>query len=216
MRESADLKPIGTILDQDFDLYIKKLDCFIVTDQGPFIKPSQDNYYNTKPSTLGNLKPEENGHHHVGADSKPSLSNHLGSYNPSYFSYKPTYAPDYNHNYLPSGIQNVQTLVSVASGPDTILHPVHDIIVSKGRCGICGNEHSSDVHHDHERPPFRPQVIDNPYGSHHRPEYPSRPIPSYHDYYHYEHGHEEHLNRPYEVTERPEPNKVVVYRPNDK
>lgn len=32
VKETADLKPIGTISDTDYDLYIKKLDCQVILE----------------------------------------------------------------------------------------------------------------------------------------------------------------------------------------
>ncbi|XP_057670153.1 uncharacterized protein LOC130902222 [Diorhabda carinulata] len=80
IKETGDLKPAGTVSDVDFDLYIKKTGCTVVSDEFPYRKPPLEDKF---------------------------LINNI-------------------HD----GVQKVQTIVSVASGPQSVLNPIHGILVS--------------------------------------------------------------------------------------
>uniref|UniRef100_A0A6P7GI62 Uncharacterized protein LOC114338448 n=1 Tax=Diabrotica virgifera virgifera TaxID=50390 RepID=A0A6P7GI62_DIAVI len=100
IKETPDSKTAGTEPNVDFDLYVKKPGCTVVTEKHPHHKPTDDHF--VKPTTLGKVPLEEIGHPpHPGSYPQPQ-----------------------------EGIQNVHTLVSIASGPQSVLNPVHGILVA--------------------------------------------------------------------------------------
>lgn len=189
VRETADLKPIGTELDIDFDLYIKKFGCSVVIDKTPHDKPLNDGTQSPgKPDTLGNIKPHTNGYDNKppddGYDYQPPIDGY--DHKPLQNDYDKPKKP--NYYYLPpkhgnkDHVEHVQTIVSVASGPDAILHPTHDILIGKKL------QQNEDGYGD--MPPFRPPVLNRPYMNdrpdyHHKPEYygdkPGRPPAPVHE-----------------------------------
>ncbi|XP_076267093.1 uncharacterized protein LOC143200541 [Rhynchophorus ferrugineus] len=177
IRETGDLKPIGTIADPDYDLYIKKVDCKIVIDPPDNADsqklPDQVSDYSNKPTTIDQdhrddkRKPPRNQYH------QDSDSNYYGVLNRPYQEYDNGY--QYNrpsNNYGPQrpvqqeyGTHHVQTLVSISSGPQSVLHPVHDILVA-------GNGYDShrpqglrpSSNYDNDNlPPYRPASLSHPY-----------------------------------------------------
>lgn len=114
------------------------MDCSIVTDKNPHEKPlnAGDVQSPYKPDTLGNIRPNDkydiNSHkeyeHH-----KPAENGYLQT--PSYSGSSSYGSGSPNNYYLPvkpprDNGDKVQTIVSVASSPDSYYHPVHDILVS--------------------------------------------------------------------------------------
>ncbi|XP_044265917.1 uncharacterized protein LOC123012157 [Tribolium madens] len=184
IKETADLKPIGTKADTEFDLYIKKIGCTLVIDKNnPAFnqynsnsKPQNTEYgqpqsssYGTSPNkpSTGYDKPQPSPSY-----DKPSTS---GYDKPSSSNYnKPTYAvnepssfgygygspnkPNYGKPQEETG--HVATMVSISTGPQKpVLHPVHEILVGQGL-------------YNYARPPFRPPALNHPYD---RYDYDSRP-----------------------------------------
>lgn len=163
-------------------MYIKKLGCSVVTDKVPHEKPTGANNLEGafKPETLGNIRPNDrydintNKEHH-----KPTDYGYLQT--PSYGT-KPAYG-SISNQYLPvkpphNNGDKVQTLVSVASGPDSYHHPVHDILVS--------DKHEYGIGHDKidssygNNPPSRPDSLRNPYNDNSRPgRLPGKPFEGY-------------------------------------
>lgn len=204
VKETADLKPIGTLADTDYDLYIKKLGCKLVIDntkknnygsqsQKPVQESSADNYGANKPSNS------------YGPDNKPSNGYDTRPPPPADSSYdKPLPPPsssltgnDYSkpsnnyengHHPAPSGgkdeTYHVQALVSIANGPDTHLHPVHAILVGEGSYGPSDRPPSRPSGPDYGNlPPFRPPELNHPYDdtrpTRPRPDDYNRPEPGY-------------------------------------
>ncbi|KAG5894827.1 hypothetical protein JTB14_033671 [Gonioctena quinquepunctata] len=208
IKETADLKPIGTLSDTDFDLYIKKHDCTLVIDKSPHHKPPEFRPPQ-KPITLGNVRPEEE------IFIKPLQDTNVNQ-KPSKFSTKPLQSPDLSHNYLPvpeeDGIHNVQTLVSIASGPQTVLNPVHGILVAESTSG------GYDA--PEKRPPFRPDLLNHPYNDHvTRPRPDDFDRPNHYDFKpvyesNLEYSHEGSFEKPYGPIERPDLDRFDVLRPD--
>nr|XP_023022915.1 uncharacterized protein LOC111511130 isoform X1 [Leptinotarsa decemlineata] len=245
IKETADLKPIGTVSDTDFDLYIKKLDCTLVIDKSPHVKPSdQDFRPSLKPITLGNIPAEDEIFFKPlqdaidgpappdGPSRPPDLSNlYLPSKNP----HRPPHPPDSGHYYdsdvdrisygdrrptqpprspNKDGVQNVQTLVSVASGPQTVLNPVHGILVAgDSQLGYGGQ-------HDEKRPSFIPESSNSPHEDHKVLQRPNdfdrpdqhggiRPVFEINDDY----GQSTFFQRPYGPVERPDLHRYDVSKP---
>ncbi|CAG9854277.1 unnamed protein product [Phyllotreta striolata] len=96
IKETVDWKPIGTITDTDFDLYIKKFGCTLVNEPSHHKHPEQNFHSPTKPTTLGNV-PDD-------------ISTHDASNEP---------IPPSSDNKNNEEIHNVHTIVSVASGPQS-------------------------------------------------------------------------------------------------
>ncbi|CAG9766320.1 unnamed protein product [Ceutorhynchus assimilis] len=198
VKETADLKPIGTISDTDYDLYIKKIDCQVVLEPPKHPTSSSDNRnppahstHHAVNSNYGNLpaqsmyqgavpnsgylyqKPTETNHQvqHVQTHStnhavnsnygiSPAQSMYQGAVpNSGYLYQKPA---ETNHQ-----VQHVQTLVSIASGPQSVLHPVHDILVSGD--SYQHQQPPAAVAEYGDRPPFRPTALNHPYDDH-RPQ----------------------------------------------
>lgn len=134
IRETVDLKPIGTDSNTDFDLYIKKLGCSVVIDKNPHEKPLgvDDTQSTSKPETLGNIRPNDKYDTTLDKEyNKPFDNGYLQS---SLYDKKPSYGSVSNY-YLPVKptdyrVDKVQTMVSVADRPDSYYHPVHDIFLS--------------------------------------------------------------------------------------
>ncbi|CAG9820450.1 unnamed protein product [Phaedon cochleariae] len=176
IKETADLKPVGTLSSTDFDLYIKKLDCTLVIENTDK-HPNHDYRPSLKPVTLGNLDAEDEFHHDP-LQIAPGEN-------------KPPHAPDSGHQYLPStpshqylpsshhyvsppvkdGVHNVQTLVSIASGPESVLNPIHGILVA---------QETANYGEEGKLPPYKPAALNRPYDGHKtRPDRYDRPDPDY-------------------------------------
>lgn len=165
VKETVDLKPIGTIQDPEFDLYIKKIDCQIVLEPPQPITnnfPQNDHYGNVPAHSSSNhyyqVPPVNSGcfsfwHLTVG-QTKWHVSDHQGN---------------------DQGV--IQTLVSIASGPNSVLHPSLDILVSGDSLGPHQDNNIPQfggVYHDHN--------VDHHYGQgrpylpeHHDPDHAVRP-----------------------------------------
>ncbi|KAJ8924277.1 hypothetical protein NQ315_007069, partial [Exocentrus adspersus] len=175
VKETADLKPIGTVPDTDYDLYIKKLGCSVVVEKNPYDKPPPD-----YPETTNSVPSPE---------SKPSPDNSRPNdkFQPLENGYpKPPFPSNFNNRYYlpptPENVDHVQTLVSVASGPNSYLHPVHDILVGDRPymygvpnppkpMGCC--EKNRDCCAPSDLPPYRPPALNHPYDP--RPVYRPKP-----------------------------------------
>ncbi|CAH1984710.1 unnamed protein product [Acanthoscelides obtectus] len=167
VKETADLKPIGAINDTEFELYTKKLGCSLVIDKTPNKKPAthpadRNSIPSTqKPDRLGDINndPHPDGTRYQYHDKyRPLYGSDQYSDGTRYQHHdrdQPLYAP--SHQYTPPLKSGDETpgrvgseLIAVASGVDTYLHPVHDIILSKrSRCGVCGEEHFQGEAHSH-------------------------------------------------------------------
>ncbi|KAL1513834.1 hypothetical protein ABEB36_003184 [Hypothenemus hampei] len=133
VKETVDLKPIGTIKDADFDLYIKKLDCQIILEppHGDHSKPSEpSHHYNDQETSAG--------YHYNRPQNYPD--------NIPAVPHEPSKGDNFHH---------VQTLVSIASGPNSVLHPIHDILVA-GETGANLAPYKPPISHQGtiSRPPF--------------------------------------------------------------
>ncbi|XP_048523827.1 uncharacterized protein LOC109536280 [Dendroctonus ponderosae] len=149
IKETVDLKPIGTTKDTDFDLYIKKIDCQIVLE-APH-RPTENQHAEHSQNEAQYLVEEE--HHGSGQPPNHHSPNEGYQYQRPAAHYKPNPPKEDN-------LQHVQTLVSIASGPNNVLHPVHDILIS-GR-----PENAYGV--QPQMPSFRPSALNRPY-EHHKP-----------------------------------------------
>lgn len=137
IKETVDLKPIGTIHDQEFDLYIKKIDCQIV------LEPPQPNHQ----------------HHSLQNNHYGNLPAHSSSTN--YYQTPPVNAglfltfdrqnDDKFSDYQGNDQGVIQTVVSIASGPNSVLHPSLDILVSGDSLG---------AHQDNRIPQFGGDYLD--------------------------------------------------------
>ncbi|KAH1007158.1 hypothetical protein HUJ04_004428 [Dendroctonus ponderosae] len=149
IKETVDLKPIGTTKDTDFDLYIKKIDCQIVLEAPD--RPTENQHAEHSQNEAQYLVEEE--HHGSGQPPNHHSPNEGYQYQRPAAHYEPNPPKEDN-------LQHVQTLVSIASGPNNVLHPVHDILIS-GR-----PENAYGV--QPQMPPFRPSALNRPY-EHHKP-----------------------------------------------
>ncbi|CAH0551802.1 unnamed protein product [Brassicogethes aeneus] len=251
IKETVDFKPIGTVADVDFDLYIKKLGCKVVLDTSPHfigskphLPPEEDHqdhhqHHHESPNSIpqkpdkpsGYEKPDdlvsESNNYYNRPASRPSDG--YGDRPSSGYKYdKPnSNQPSYNVPSKPTyGDQSekVQTLVSIASGPNTHYDAQHGIIVG----GDIYDSQNKPAHHQDSyignMPPFRPSSLNHPYdtdrydnkptsilliGSYDRPNRygePYRPSSGY--------DHDERPSRPYD--DRPiRPNNNYLDRPYD-
>ncbi|CAH1364600.1 unnamed protein product [Tenebrio molitor] len=197
VKETADLKPIGTKADTDFDLYIKKLGCTLVIDKNnpafgnhkpqgqdtpqntgygssnSYDKPSSVNYgpHPSKPSSGGYDKPPSSGYNPAPPQSKPPD----GGYGAASTA-RPSYSKPQDE------VGHVQTVVSISTGPQKpVLHPIHDILIGDGAYSYARPPfRPSALNHPYDKPPHRPSPDD--YGSRpQRPDYSSRPDPDRYD-----------------------------------
>ncbi|XP_030764944.1 uncharacterized protein LOC115889139 isoform X2 [Sitophilus oryzae] len=205
VKETADLKPIGTIRDTDFDLYIKKMDCKIVIEPPSFVgaekPPDELHIYSTKPLNVGQEQHEHHHHDHENLPAEgdpyaqPSSPNLYSSLKHPYQGYGNGYQYNKPHtplsppsNHQGDKVEHVQALVSIASGPQSVLHPVHNILIS-GDSYEPGSSQGSPIastYGDGNLPPYRPPALHHPYDDcrpQERPfngyDKPSRPLPNY-------------------------------------
>ncbi|XP_050305969.1 uncharacterized protein LOC126743078 [Anthonomus grandis grandis] len=160
IKETADLKPIGTIKDTDYDLYTKTLDCQIVLEppehheEQPATPPVKIKV--SKPAHDGYAVQEQHGDHHIPAQTN---HHHNSISQPTGYQYaKPQGQAPGHVGSQGDDLHHVQALVSIASGPENVLHPVHDILVSQD------NYPPKPV--NGHLPPFRPSALPKPYDDH--------------------------------------------------
>ncbi|XP_066142349.1 uncharacterized protein [Euwallacea fornicatus] len=167
VKETVDLKPIGTISDPDFDLYVKTLDCQIV------LEPPGSHPTVHKPGS--NVGSETTPYGENSYENLPAPSNHY---------HNSVSEGDYHGGPSNGGnVDHVQTLVSIAHGPDSVLHPMHDILVAGSTLnhgdspGLgsqkYGNGNGNVVNQmEGDTPPFTPPALSHPYGDHKLPYKP--------------------------------------------
>ncbi|XP_060517083.1 uncharacterized protein LOC132696335 [Cylas formicarius] len=159
VKETIDLKPIGTIKDPDYDLYIKKLDCQVIIEKptfhGSHSSHSQHDHHQQQPEetylaysqyepsssqVVEGFKPENDlrpdaASYHRKPNLKPSEGYHYDA---------PNTNPDVPDDQK-GDTHHVQTLVSIASGPNSQLHPVHGILVAGSTYyGLGGSEYTEN------------------------------------------------------------------------
>lgn len=137
---------------------------------------------------MGNIRP--NDRYDINTNNEQHKPTDYGYLQTPSYGNKPAHG-SVSNQYLPvkpphNNGDKVQTLVSVASGPDSYYHPVHDILVSDKH--EYGNSHDKIDSSYGNRPPLRPDSLRNPY-SDNRPGKPSegynrplRPVSGFNSY----------------------------------
>lgn len=112
VKETIDLKPIGTVSDPDFDLYIKKLGCTLVINKGP---------HALKPTVETTISLNTNSDDQTYTTNAPPLNNNYGT-PPTTEKIRPNDKQPSNQFFTPEGstfstnqdgTYHVQTLVAV-------------------------------------------------------------------------------------------------------
>ncbi|KAB0805027.1 hypothetical protein PPYR_01997 [Photinus pyralis] len=184
VRETPDLKPIGTISDVDYDLYIKKLGCKLVLNENqPADSKPLENGHRTNTSVSGGYqnsrepyfanKPYQVQSSMIGVASGSSYSeeplrygigkpHYLGSFN-HYPPFRPTYLNyPYDHRYSHQSYQP-QSNDRFDFDPSPYLGPSYNRFETKPLQGY----HVNNVHKPH-KVPSRP-LVENEHESFSRP-----------------------------------------------
>lgn len=140
-------------------------------DKNPHEKPVDNSQNIPKPDTLGNVRPNDKydskGDEGYDKPSKgylppPSYENKPAPVSNQYLPPKPSYEKG----------DKVQTVVSVASGPDSYYHPVLNLLISdKDQYGQINDKMDATYNNG---PPFRPETLYRPYDDHRPEHWPSK------------------------------------------
>lgn len=209
IRETVDLKPIGTRKDTDYDLYIKKLGCKLVLDKHRLHRPLYDDPVATSTETQRPLafssKPID------GHEVKPVYESHAYDHHAS--SNRPVY-----NNFKGDGVHHVSTLIAISptrpdAGVGSSYHNSNPETVSAYRPPAPSGSYYYQPHPEtvevNSYDNYRPYAPNEPY----RPfEYkPSRPIYAQEDYGDYRpmRRPEYYDTRPHAAPFKPQPSYGV-------